>query len=148
MLAARAKIVGPLGLLLLLVGGAIGIGSAVTSSVAVAGANDSKLKALLEERHATLQAIASQVAKEFENGVATPGQVREANKAVLKAELDACDTDKERVVVLEKVLGIAKEQEKETDEAVKSGRLFSRDALKSKAERLDVEIALERARAK
>ncbi len=148
MLATRARIVGLSGLLVLLASGSIGIGRAVTPKVAAADATDARIKALLEERRATLQAIASVTARECENGLASPSQLREADKAVLRAELDLCDTDKERVAVVEKILRLAQAQERETEEAGKAGRAFPKDALKAKADRLGVEIELERAKAK
>jgi outer membrane protein TolC len=148
MSANRFKIVGLLGLLVLLAWASIGSGSAVSPRTAAAGSNDAQIKALLQERHATLQEIASQTAKEFDSGVATPSQVREANLAVLRAELDLCDTDKERVAVLEKVLKIAQAQEAEAGASVQAGRALPKDALRAKADRLAVEIELERAKAR
>jgi hypothetical protein len=56
-----------------------------------------------------------------------------------------CDTDKERVAVLEKWLAAAKEWEKVVDGLYKASRIAPREVLKAKAERLEVEIALQRA---
>jgi len=64
---------------------------------------------------------------------------------VRHAELDLCDTSKERVAVLEKMLAEAKDYEKTIFQQVESGGAQASTALKAKVSRLDVEIALERA---
>jgi len=148
MLTTRSKIVGLSGFLVLLACGSIGIGSAVSPRVEAADGTDARIQALLKERRAALQEIASATAKEYESGLASPTELREADKAVLRAELDLCETDKERVAVVEKILRIAQAQEREANEAVKAGRAFPKDALKSKAGRLGVEIEWERAKAR
>ena len=75
-------------------------------------------------------------------------KVYEANQAVRNAELDMCDTTKERVAVLEKMLAEAKGYEKIIAKAVEVHAISSSDAVKAKVGRLDVEIALERAKGK
>jgi hypothetical protein len=82
MSTGQTRIVRLFGLvLLLLTSGAIGIWSAVPARVAAADAKDSKVKALLKERHATLQEIASQTTKEYHTGKASFAQFCEANRA-------------------------------------------------------------------
>ena len=74
--------------------------------------------------------------------------VYEANHAVRKAEIDLCKTDKERFAVLEKMLAEAKDYEKAVATEVKAATAPATAGLKAKVSRLDVEIALERAKTK
>jgi hypothetical protein len=146
MFASKARLLGlALGLVMLLAGGALGLWAASARPLA-AGAKDSKLKVLLKERFATLQEVAAQTTKAYHGGQGSLAQVLEANLALRKAELDLCDTDKERVAVLGKMLAGAKDDEKRAAEQVKSGVAPPRIALKAKVSRLEVEIALERLR--
>src|SRR5262245_47733372 len=111
-------------------------------------AKGSRLKALLGERLAILREVASRTAEAHRGGHASFAEVFEANQAVCKAELDACETDRERVAVLEKLLADAKEYERRAAAQAKAGAVPAGGALKAKVTRLDVEIALERARGK
>ena len=149
MLPRKVKFVGlGLTLLVLLVGGGIAARSGTAPRPAGVDSKDTKVKALLKERHATLQAIASLTTKQYERGTASVVQVAEANRTARHAELDLCDTDKERVAVLEKMLAEAKEYEKSAEQLHKGGSIPFTAALKAKADRLEVEIALERAKGK
>ncbi len=138
-----------LGLVLgvLLVGGAIVLWSAFPRTHA-ADAKDSKVKALLTEKLGVLQEVASRTTKAYQVGSASFAEVLEANQAVRGAELDLCDTDKERIAVLEKKLEEAKEFEKKADQQMKAGTASPSAVLKAKVNRLDVEIALERIKGK
>jgi hypothetical protein len=115
-----------------------------------AGVNNSKLKALLKERLVALQGIASEATKGNRSGNASLAKVHEANQAVQKAELDLCDTDKERITVLENMVTDAKDYESQISQLVKGGVLPSNNSLtlKAKVDRLEVEIALERVKGK
>ena len=137
-----------LALLVLLVGGVIAARSGTSPRAAAADAKDTKVKALLKERHATLQAIASQTTEQYKAGAASVLQLAEANRAARNAELDLCDTDQERVAVLEKMLAEAKEYEKRAEQQHQAGSIPFTAALKARADRLEVEIALERAKGK
>jgi hypothetical protein len=146
MLTDKARIVGLLGLVVLLLGGAIGVWSTAPFAVAAADSKDSKVKSLLKERHAIVKDIVTETTKEYRAGQASFANVHEANQAMHRAELDLCDTAGERVMVLEKMLAEAKAYEKHVDASVKTGGLASSAALKAKVDRLDVEIALVRAK--
>ena len=111
-------------------------------------AKDSKLKDLLKERLLILQEVASRRTKAHQDGQISLAQVYEANQAVRNAELDLCDTSQERVAVLEQMLAEAKGFEKNITLEMKSGGVSTNGALKAKLSRLDVEIALERAKGK
>lgn len=71
-----------------------------------------------------------------------------AQKALLLAELELCDSDKERVAVLEKVVALTKEFEKNAIQRYKDGTVPQADALMAAVNRLEAEIALERAKAR
>jgi len=120
--------------------------SGSTPSQAADQKKDPQLKALLQERHAILQNLADVVNAEFRNARASQSQVMEASRVARQAELDLCETDQERVAVLEKMLAEARAYEQSADEERKSARGTYSSALKATADRLDVEIALERAK--
>ena len=92
--------------------------------------------------------IAAETAQGYRGGKATFSQVYEANRAARNAELDLCNTNQERVAVLEKMLEEARDYEKNAEQAFKSARAPHAAALRATADRLEVEIALERARAR
>jgi hypothetical protein len=132
-------------LLALLLGGVLS--DTFTARTRGAGQNpkDARLKELLKERLATLKEVASQSKAALQiDPNASPAEVSAANRAVYQAELDLCDTDQERVAVLEKWLTAAKEWEKVVERMGKDKTIAPREVLKAKAERLEVEIALRR----
>ncbi|HEV3143994.1 MAG TPA: hypothetical protein VGZ47_08935 [Gemmataceae bacterium] len=111
--------------------------------------SESKIKDLQKERLAALRDMARLVGERFKNGSGTLEELREANRLVFRAELDLCGSDKERVEVLEKQLAEAKNLERSADQLVKlGGQLRTSSALLAKADRLQAEIDLERAKAK
>jgi hypothetical protein len=126
--------------------------SSVCSTTEARAAADTQqvpqIKDLLREKHSALQEIASHVKSRWKDGRASLNEVYQANPAAFKAELELCDTDMERITVLEKMLGDAKEQEKAVKAQRESGAAVASDVLIAKVERLDVEIALARAKAK
>jgi outer membrane protein TolC len=66
--------------------------------------------------------------------------------AVLNAELEMCESDKERMAVLEKTVELTKENEKSAEQRYKSVEAGMSDVLLAKTDRLEAEIGLERAR--
>lgn len=146
------------GLASLLVGGVVCVGLALFASAdaaepapssadaAPSKGTDSKLKELLNERLATVREMASQATKEYQAGQAPFNRVHQATMAVFNAELEMCESDKERMVVLEKTVGLTKESEKNTEQRYKSGKAGLSDVLLAKTDRLEAEIRLERAR--
>ncbi len=111
-------------------------------------AKDARLKALLTERLAVARDMAALVTKAYQAGTASFSTVHEANLAVLNAELDLCQSEKDRVAVLEKFVAALKQFEKQVAEQYKGGLAPPSAPLKAKLARLEGEIALERARAK
>jgi len=113
-----------------------------------AGAADSKLKVLLKEKLAIAQEAATLTTTAYQSGGTSFSEVVEANQAVGKAQLDLCDTNAERVAVLERMLAQARDFETITTERVKTAAVPKTTLLKAKLSRLDVEVALERAKEK
>lgn len=107
-----------------------------------------KVTALLKERLTTLREVETLTQNLFRSGRVSFDAVVQATTAALEAELDLCQTQKERVAVLEKALDVAKDGEAHAKAAVETARAPVSDALKAKANRLKVEIALERAKQK
>jgi hypothetical protein len=131
----------------LLAGGAAGFWAGSPRPRAEAP-EESKLKALLKERLATLQAAAAQTDKQYKTGTAAVAEIMEARRAVRDAELELCDTDKERLAVLEKMLEEARAFEKVVAQQVDAGMAPPNSGFKAKADRLQIEIALERLKGK
>lgn len=148
MLTTRFRFTALLGLLvLLIIAGTVGRWTAPSRAHA-AGENDSKLKALLKEKLAVAQEVLAIVTEARRNGDTSIEAVVEVNQVVAKAELDLCDTNAERVAVLERMLTQAKDYEKRVAELVKAEAGPKTTLLKARLIRLDAEVALERAKEK
>jgi tetratricopeptide (TPR) repeat protein/thiol-disulfide isomerase/thioredoxin len=109
---------------------------------------NSKVRALQEERLATLKEIAAEWENVFRHSRCPPEDVWQAKLLVLRAELELCDSDRERVAIHEKIVALAKETEETRASQYKAQRLSHSDLLTAKANRLEAEVALERAKAK
>ncbi len=107
-----------------------------------------KAKALLKERLATVKLVADRLEAGYKAGSVPVAELMQAAEAVLKAELDLCETAKERVAVLEKLAEAAKRREGLVEKMVKAATATGTDMLRAKMSRLEAEIALERARVK
>ena len=88
------------------------------------------------------------VTRAHQNGDTSIEGVVEANQVVGKAQLDLCETNAERVAVLERMLAQAKDFEKSVAELVKVAATPKTTLLKARLSRLDIEVALERAKEK
>jgi multidrug efflux pump subunit AcrA (membrane-fusion protein) len=108
---------------------------------------DTKLKELQKERLAATRDFAKQVKERVKNGNGTLEDLIEPTRMLLEAELDLCDSDKERIAVLEKILAEAKYTERLAAGFASKGQGRQSTADMAKAERLRFEIALERAKA-
>jgi hypothetical protein len=111
-------------------------------------AQDARLQALLKERLAILRDMAATLKEQYKSGVASHEMVQQAELRVSRAELDLCETDKERVAVHEKIVDIMKENEKRIAQLRKAGAVSEGEMAETKLKRLDAEIDLERARTK
>jgi hypothetical protein len=107
-----------------------------------------KIKELQKEWLDAVRAMAKQEEARAKNGQAPPEEVMASTRTFAEAELEVCESDKERVTALEKILVMARDTEKLAAGFAKSGQGRESTALKAKAERLRYEIALERAKTK
>ena len=132
----------------LLMSGGIAPWTGPSPHAAAAEQNGDKVRLLLQERLAVLKTITDETAEGFRHGTATFGQLAEASRAARSAELDLCDTDQDRVTVLERLLAEAKHHQRDVEAGLQLGRFKNADVLQAKADRMEVEIALGRAQAK
>jgi outer membrane protein TolC len=109
---------------------------------------DARVKELLKERLAVLQEVAKLVAREYQAGKGSIDRLRRAQMAVIAARVELCDTDKERIAVLEEAVALARNNERLAAALDQTGNVPASDPLLAKADRLEAEIALERAKAK
>jgi len=109
---------------------------------------DSKVKKLLTERLATLRELVKVTDAEYRVGKASFDRVQQAQRALLNARIELCESDKERIMVLEDMVSLAREHEKIAAQRYKTGVATQSDVLLATAARLEVEITLERIRAK
>jgi hypothetical protein len=111
-------------------------------------AKGAKQKELLREHLAVVREIAKLSTDAYKAGAGSYDEVREATRMVLQAELEQCDSDKDRIAVLEKFVAEAKKMEEHAARLSKTGQAPMRTALKAKANRLQAEIGLEQAKTK
>lgn len=104
---------------------------------------EARIKTLLKERYSTLKKIEDEVTAMYRKGKASPSEVAEAKRAARNAELDLCETDAERVAVLEKMLAESKDNKKLAEAGFHAAKLLHSAVLKATTDRLEVEIALE-----
>jgi hypothetical protein len=109
-------------------------------------AKPSRVKVLLQEKLSILRKNASDATRFSQNGGVTADQVHAANQAVYQVELELCDTNQERVAVLENMLAAAREHEQSVVRAAKAGGVAPTAVMTAQLSRLDAEIALERAK--
>ena len=112
-------------------------------------AKEDTLKQLCAERLAVLREIVKQTTEAYNSVTADYQELSAATQAMLQAELERSESDKERVAVLERIVAQAKEAEHIADQYSKTGASQSpRSALKARADRLQAEIELEKAKTK
>ena len=111
-------------------------------------AKESKIRALLKERLTILRERASALREQYKSGVAALEPVQEADLRVYRAELDLCESDKERVAVHEKIVAVLREIEQRVAALHKGAAVSAADVTDAKLNRLEAEIALERAKEK
>jgi outer membrane protein TolC len=107
-----------------------------------------KVRELQKERIETLKELVDQAATIYKHGVASYEEVLEARMMLLKAELDVAVKDSDRITLYKKCLDALKEYEEVANARMQVGKGTAVAVLKIKAMRLEVEIALEQAKAK
>src|SRR5262249_17036657 len=81
---------------------------------------ESKIRALLKDKLATVKEIVAEQEKSFQAGKVSTEDVLQAKLSVLKAELDLCESDKEGVAVHERIVALTKELESAANERFKA----------------------------
>lgn len=134
-------------LLVVTVGVVIGL-VRVQPSIGQAADKNDKVHSLLKERFAILKELVATTKTAYETDKATFGELTQVNAQLLAAELELCESDQERMVVHERAVDLAKEYEKATVELYKAARVTHSAVLAATANRLEAEIAYERAKAR
>jgi hypothetical protein len=106
------------------------------------------LKQLRAERLAVLRELVKHTTEVYKAAAADYQEVNAATQALHQAELEQCESDKDRLTVLEKIVAQAKEAEQIADQRSKTGTSQPWGALKARADRLQAEIELEQAKTK
>jgi hypothetical protein len=108
----------------------------------------SSLKAMLRERVATLREIAEAEALSYKNSRSNDPfePVGKAHADLLAAELDLCDTEAEKMVLLRAAVARAKGYEDELAKLAQVGAATRFEGLRAKSYRLQAEITLKRLR--
>ncbi len=109
---------------------------------------ESRVRALLKERLDILRAGAVRARRRLQMGTAGPEIVRQAEIRVLKAELELCETDKERVAVQKKIVDLWKEMEDRVRRLHQTGAASEEIVQDATLNRLEAEIDLERLKEK
>ena len=111
------------------------------------GPADREVQKLLRDRLATLRQFATAVEQDYRAGKASIAEVNDAQTRLLKAELELCESDEDRLPVYERAANLATDYKKIAEQLFRAGEAPHAAVLAAKAGRLDAEIALERARA-
>lgn len=111
-------------------------------------ANNDKVKELLRQRLEIFRSIESLTRPAVKAGGISTEELIKATRNVLNAELELCDTDEERIVILEKLVELAKTAEGTRQQMFKANRIALSDALPYALDRLQAEIDLERVKAR
>ena len=110
-----------------------------------AEAKESRLKRLLEARVAALKELVKWTNDRYDQGMTTMDEVESARRALLGAQLELCESSKERIALQERAVADAKTFEDYVAAKVRAGVLSAGAALGAKVYRLNAEIDLERA---
>jgi len=101
----------------------------------------------LKERLSVLKEIARQKEVMYQNAMVTIDKVLEAKKEVAKAELELCESDKDRHKVRETLVALAQDIVKFREAQFKAGTLLHVDLWKAQADLLEAQTALDAAKA-
>jgi outer membrane protein TolC len=107
-------------------------------------ASTRKIKELQKERIDALEAVVAIQDKLFKDGVAQYREVLEARQFLLQAQLDLADKAADRIALYKKAIDSIKQLEEIASAHVLSGTGTEASVLQAKAQRLAVEIQLER----
>jgi hypothetical protein len=111
-------------------------------------AKESKIKSLQRQRLTVLTEAASEIKSTYLAGRTSVDRLQAALRDQYEAELDLCETDKDRLKVLEELLKLAGENEQALEQRYKAGDLPKSDFLAGTATRLEAAISVEKLKAK
>jgi len=111
------------------------------------GTNSCPIRALQQERLATLRQLADLLEQKRRQGSASLAEVAAAKREAAEAGLELCDTPTERVRVLEQIVADTRLLASRAEQLAQSNLACQEVALTLKAELLRAQIRLERARA-
>jgi hypothetical protein len=111
------------------------------------GSSQRTVRTLQEQRLTALRKVTVLMERGQNNGYENLSEVLAARQAATEAELDLCATEKERAGVLVMLLELAKSVEAQAAQHAHGGYGDEATALRATADRLQVEIRLEQARA-
>ncbi len=123
-------------------------GSQTAASAQPRSEGSNKIRDLQEQRLATLRSLVRTTREHFKNGQASSDELWSAINARDEAELDLCNSNEERINILEKAVMRAKALEEQDAKLAANKLLPETSLLKATADRLQEEILLEQARAK
>lgn len=107
-----------------------------------------KVKELQKERIATLEKLVGFTVNLYQQGRGSYESVVEASMQLLNAKVDAAEKEADRIALYQQAVDLLKQVEKLAQVRVTAGRATTVETLGIKARRLEVEIQLERAKAK
>lgn len=109
---------------------------------------NSRVRDLQKERVAVLREAVDDIKAAYQAGRTSIDRLQQALRSQYDAELEICDTDKEKLRVHQEIFNLARENEQSTEQRYKSGNVPKIDLLMATASRLSAAIALERVKAK
>jgi len=109
---------------------------------------ESELHELLTERRRLMSRVVESMKIFFESGRADPDEYRDANIALLRAEMDLCKTRNERIEILQKIIELHKTHKAWMERRAANGRTARSEVEKAKVVRLKAQIELAREKLK
>ena len=109
---------------------------------------ESELQKLLFERKKVLSRIVESMKLFLESGRVDFNEYRDANIALLRAEMDMCRNREERLEIMQKIIQFHSEYETQVTRRAAEGRATEMDVNKAKVTRLEARIELIREKLK
>ncbi len=108
--------------------------------------HDDQLHQLLLERQQLLEGIAENAKRFVDAGRMTASEYAQAKKAALRARIDLCETQAERVAIHEQILALDRRAEAWTERRAAAGQTGESDLAQARITRIESEIDLLRSR--
>jgi outer membrane protein TolC len=111
-------------------------------------ATESKIKSLQKQRLTVLKEATTEIKSTYLAGRTSVDRLQAALRDQYEAELELCETDKDRLRVLEVILKLASESEQSLEKRYKAGDLPKSELLAATAATLQAAISVEKLKAK